>query len=99
MDAGVRAGFHGSTRHSYSDALAAEPSFPGGSAHDKRIGAMVGEQYPGRFGLLAALPMDDVEATLSEIAFAFDQLNADGVIVVTNYGGNYLGNSRFEPVF
>ena len=62
-------------------------------------GAMVGKQYPGRFGLLAALPMDDVEATLSEIAFAFDQLNADGVTMVTNYSGNYLGNSRFEPVF
>jgi len=62
-------------------------------------GAMVGKQYPGRFGLLAALPMDDVEATLSEIAFALDQLNADGVIMVTNYSGNYLGNARFEPVF
>jgi predicted TIM-barrel fold metal-dependent hydrolase len=62
-------------------------------------GATVGKQYPGRFGLLAALPMDDVEATLSEIAFAFDKLNADGVVMVTNYGGNYLGSARFEPVF
>jgi len=62
-------------------------------------GAIVGKQYPGRFGLLAALPMDDVEATLSEIAFAFDQLNTDGVVMVTNYGGHYLGNSRFDPVF
>ncbi len=62
-------------------------------------GAMVGKQYPELFGLLAALPMDDVEATLSEIAFAFDQLNAEGVIMVTNYSGSYLGNARFEPVF
>ena len=62
-------------------------------------GATVGKQHPGRFGLLAAMPMDDVEATLSEIAFAFDQLNADGVVMVTNYSGNYLGNARFEPVF
>jgi len=43
--------------------------------------------------------MDDVEATLSEIAFAFDKLNADGVVMVTNYGGNYLGSALFEPVF
>jgi hypothetical protein len=42
---------------------------------------------------------NDVEATLSEIAFAFGQLNADGVVMVTNYGGNYLGNARFEPEF
>ena len=62
-------------------------------------GATVGKQHPGRFGLLAAMPMDDVEATLSEIAFAFDQLKADGVVMVTNYSGNYLGNARFEPVF
>jgi predicted TIM-barrel fold metal-dependent hydrolase len=62
-------------------------------------GATVGNQYPGRFGLFAALPMDDVEATLSEIAFAFDQLDADSVVMVTNYSGSYLGNARFDPVF
>ena len=62
-------------------------------------GATLVKQHPGRFGLLASLPMDDVEAALSEIAFAFDQLGADGVVMVTNYGGNYLGNARFEPVF
>jgi len=62
-------------------------------------GATVVKQHPGRFGLLATLPMDDIEATLSEIAFAFDKLDADGVIMVTNYGGNYLGNPRFEPIF
>jgi predicted TIM-barrel fold metal-dependent hydrolase len=62
-------------------------------------GATLVKQLPTRFGLLASLPMDDVEAALSEIAFAFDQLGADGVVMVTNYGGNYLGNARFEPVF
>jgi predicted TIM-barrel fold metal-dependent hydrolase len=60
-------------------------------------GATMVKEHPGRFGLLAALPMDDIEATLSEIAFAFDKLHADGVIMVTNYGGNYLGNQKFEP--
>ncbi len=64
-----------------------------------QYGATLVKQHPIRFGLLASLPMDDVEAALSEIAFAFDQLGADGVVMVTNYGGNYLGNSRFEPVF
>ncbi len=64
-----------------------------------QYGATLVKQHPMRFGLLASLPMDDVEAALSELAFAFDQLGADGVVMVTNYGGNYLGNSRFEPVF
>src|SRR6267154_434279 len=62
-------------------------------------GATLVRQHPMRFGMLASLPMDDVEAALSEIGFAFDQLGADGVVMVTNYGGNYLGNARFEPVF
>ena len=62
-------------------------------------GATLVKQRPERFGLLASLPIDDVEAALSEIGFAFDQLGADGVVMVTNYGGNYLGNAKFEPVF
>jgi 6-methylsalicylate decarboxylase len=62
-------------------------------------GATVVKQHPARFGLLASLPMDDVEAALSEIRFAFDTLGADGVVMVTNYVGNYLGNAKFEPVF
>jgi len=64
-----------------------------------QYGATLVKQYPTRFGLLASLPMDDVEAALSELAFAFDQLDADGIVMVTNYAGNYLGNARFEPVF
>jgi len=52
----------------------------------------VGSSIPDALASSQALPMDDVEATLSEIAFALDQLNADGVIMVTNYGATYLGN-------
>lgn len=62
-------------------------------------GAMVVKQHPTRFGLLGSLPMDDVDAAVSEIRFAFDTLGADGVVMVTNYGGDYLGNGKFEPVF
>src|SRR5438105_1801854 len=62
-------------------------------------GSKLVKQHPTRFGLLASLPMDEVEAAVSEIAFAFDQLGSDGVVMLTNYGGSYLGNARFEPVF
>lgn len=62
-------------------------------------GADLVKQYPGRFGLLACLPLTDVPAAMAEIDFAFDELQADGVILLTNYGGAYLGDAKFDGVF
>src|SRR5258708_1672882 len=62
-------------------------------------GAELVKRYPGRFGLLAALPLTDVAAAMEEIAFAFDELSADGVILLTNYDGAYLGDAKFDGVF
>ena len=62
-------------------------------------GADLVKRYPGRFGLLAALPLTDVDAAMEEITFAFDTLAADGVILLTNYDGAYLGDARFDRVF
>jgi predicted TIM-barrel fold metal-dependent hydrolase len=63
------------------------------------FGADLVKRYPGRFGLLACLPLTDVPAALAEIDFAFDELQADGVILLTNYGGAYLGDPKFDDVF
>jgi predicted TIM-barrel fold metal-dependent hydrolase len=57
------------------------------------------EANPGRFGLLTALPLPDVTGSLDEIAYSFDVLGADGVAVLTNAGGTYLGDPVLEPVF
>lgn len=54
-------------------------------------------QYPGRFGSFAALPMPDVAATLDEIAYAFDVLHADGVLMFTSYA-KWLGDPSMDPV-
>jgi predicted TIM-barrel fold metal-dependent hydrolase len=55
--------------------------------------------YPKRLGFYATLPMPDVDASLSEIEYAFDVLDADGVKFYSNSNGVYLGDPKFEPVF
>jgi 6-methylsalicylate decarboxylase len=88
-------------RHDIATQLLSLPtSLAKNEAHSiNQYGATLVQQHPTRFGLLASLPMDDVEAAMSEIAFAFDKLGADGVVMVTNYAGNYLENAKFEPIF
>jgi len=54
--------------------------------------------HPARFGALAALPLPDVEAALSELAHALDVLKLDGVCLLTNVGGRYLGDPMFDPL-
>jgi predicted TIM-barrel fold metal-dependent hydrolase len=63
--------------------------------------ASVVAKHPGRFGMLANLPLGDPdpEAALRELDRAAVELNADGFALVTNYRGRYLGNPAFEPVF
>ena len=61
-------------------------------------GATLVRDHPKRFGLFAVLPLPNVDATLAEIAHAYDQLHADGVGVLTSYGDTWLGHRSFRPV-
>ncbi len=55
--------------------------------------------HPGRFGTFASLPLPDVDGSLEEIAHAFDELDADGVTLLTHTRGLYLGDQHLDPVF
>jgi 6-methylsalicylate decarboxylase len=57
------------------------------------------QQRPDRFAGFACLPLPDVDNSLSELAYAIDQLGLDGVVAFTNANGVYLGDPRLDPVF
>ena len=83
-------------------------TLPGGLRGEARITyvrenneymARLATDYPGRFGMFAALPLPEIDATLKEIAYAMDTLRADGVHMITSYEDHWLGDSIFVPVF
>ncbi|MBM3530677.1 MAG: amidohydrolase [Alphaproteobacteria bacterium] len=55
--------------------------------------------HPKRFGFLAIPPMPDIDASLREVEYALDTLHADGVVLMSNYGGDYAGCPQYWPLF
>jgi predicted TIM-barrel fold metal-dependent hydrolase len=62
-------------------------------------GAQMARDHAGRFGLFAAMPLPDIDATLEEIDYAFGALKADGIGLLTSYGDKWPGDPLFQPVF
>lgn len=60
--------------------------------------ARVAADHPGRFGFFATLTLPDVDGSLREAAYAFDTLGADGVVLLANVNGIYLGDASIDPL-
>jgi predicted TIM-barrel fold metal-dependent hydrolase len=58
------------------------------------------QKHPDRFpAFIASLPMNNIEASLSEIDRAVKQLGARGIQIFTNIAGKPLSAPEFRPIF
>lgn len=62
------------------------------------VGRKAVVDQPGRFGLLASLPLPDVDAAIAEIAHCYEHLDVDGFVLLTNIEGTYVSDASFAPV-
>ena len=54
---------------------------------------------PDRFGFFATVPMPHVDAAAAEAVRALDDLDADGVVLLANHAGVYIGEEGQDDLF
>ena len=54
---------------------------------------------PERFGFFATVPMPHIDESVAEAVRALDDLNADGVVLLANNAGTYLGQEGQDDLF
>jgi predicted TIM-barrel fold metal-dependent hydrolase len=57
------------------------------------------KQHPDRYGGLASVPLPDIDGAFEELAYALDELHLDGVVLLSNSNGMYLGDPELEEFF
>ena len=63
-------------------------------------GAKVMADHPKRFGLIAGVPLPDIDGVMQEIEYGYDTLKADGIGIYTNDNHNrWPGDPYFEPMW
>ncbi|EHB59290.1 amidohydrolase 2 [Mycolicibacterium rhodesiae JS60] len=78
------------------------PAVPDASALARDVNdytASVVAENPGRFGFFATLPMPHVDQAAAEAVRALDELHADGVVLLANHAGVYLGGEGQDELF
>jgi 6-methylsalicylate decarboxylase len=84
-----------------------DPQVALGTVEDRRTVARESNDYGhelvrtrgDRFGIFAVTPLPDVEGAVAEVDRALDDLRLDGICLLTNYQGSYLGNPAFKPLY
>jgi len=77
----------------------------GDDQHARYLCSTVGEALarfsgaaPDKLGFFAPLPFPDIDGSLEQMAYALDTLKADGLILLSNQNGIYVGDKRMEPL-
>ncbi|NGO08326.1 amidohydrolase [Streptomyces sp. HC44] len=52
-----------------------------------------------RFGIFAVTPMPDLDGSVAEVDRALGELDLDGICLLTNYKGTYLGDPSLKPLY
>lgn len=55
--------------------------------------------HPDRFGFFATVPLPNIDDAVAEIARALDELHADGIVLLANNAGRYLGEEGQDALF
>ncbi|HXO12553.1 MAG TPA: amidohydrolase family protein, partial [Mycobacterium sp.] len=61
--------------------------------------AELASAHPDRFGFFATVPMPHIVESVAEVVRSLDELHADGVVLLANNAGTYLGENRQESLF
>jgi predicted TIM-barrel fold metal-dependent hydrolase len=56
-------------------------------------------KHPARYGGLASVPFPDIDGAFEELEYALDELHLDGVVLLSNSNGMYLGDPELEEFF
>jgi 6-methylsalicylate decarboxylase len=62
------------------------------------IAAMI-RAYPTRFGGFGSVTLPDVPNALREAEYALDTLKLDGIALMSNVNGHYLGDAAYKPFY
>ncbi|MHA2357341.1 MAG: amidohydrolase family protein [Candidatus Heimdallarchaeaceae archaeon] len=57
------------------------------------------QKNPTRFGALASIPLPNIDGAFTELEYALDELHLDGVVLLSNSDGMYLGDPELEGFF